>query len=66
MNTYRVAIRLSRWNRTKEYDVDASRPGAAIQRALAGFPDADVVEANCTLYRKHINRHYGDPKVRAV
>ncbi len=66
MNTYRVSIRLCKWNVAREYDVDASRPGEAIRRALTGFPDSPTVEASCRLFAKDVRHDYADPKVRAV
>lgn len=66
MNTYRVAFKIG--NRKRRYDVDATHPSAAIHHALNGFsryttPDIDV---SVRLFARNIDRHYSDPKVRAV
>lgn len=66
MNTYRVSLKLKSWGKIRHYDVDASRPGEAIRRALAGFPDSPQVDVSCQLYAKQITRDYADPRVRTV
>lgn len=64
MNTYRVHLLIG--ERKRRYDVDASSPGAAINRALARITShrTSDVDVSCRLFATNIDRHYGDPKVR--
>ena len=64
MNTYRVMMRVQ-GGRVRGYNVDASMPEAAINRALRKMTTATSdVDVSCRLFARDVPRHYSDPKVR--
>ena len=66
MNTYRVQFRVNGRNRKRCYDVDASSPVIAVNRAMKGMVASNVsdVDVSCRLFANDVQRHYSDPWVR--
>lgn len=67
MNTYQVEVQASSQNVPRKYHVDSCRPGAAISAALNGIDtNQKSMSVKCYLFAEDVDRHYSDPKVRAV
>lgn len=67
MNTYRVRFRVNTKQRVYVCDVDATRPGAAISRALKHFDiRANSIDASCRVQARDIEYDWAQFKVRMV
>ena len=67
MNTYRVRFTVNNSARVLACDVDATRPGAAISRALKHFDvRANSIDATCRIFARDVERDWTDFKVRTV